>query len=72
LVPRLKFENHIKELELFKSILNYFKNGNLTINNRKTAKFVILEINNIHVLFNTVLPLYSNFMLTKKSLDFMD
>jgi hypothetical protein len=72
LVPRLKFENHIKELELLKSILNYFKNGNLTINIRKTGKFVILEINNIRVLFNTVLPLYSNLMLTKKSKDFVD
>lgn len=72
LVPRLKFENHIKELELFKSILNYFRNGNLTINTRNSSKSVILEINNIHVLVNTVLPLYSNFMLTKKSLDFKD
>ena len=72
LIPRLKFENHIKELELFKSILNYFKNGNLIINDRGNSKFVILEINNIHVLFNTVLPLYSNSMLTKKSLDFID
>ena len=72
LVPRLKFENHIKEMELFKSILNFFKNGNLSINNRKIGKSVILEINNINVLFNIVLPLYTNLMLTKKSKDFSD
>jgi hypothetical protein len=72
LVPRLKFENHIKELELLKSILNYFKNGNLTINIRKTGKFVILEINNIRVLVNTVLPLYSILMLTNWSTDLVD
>lgn len=72
LVPRLKFENHIKELELFKSILNYFKNGNLIINSRESGNTVILEINNIHVLFNIVLPLYIDSMLTKKSLDFSD
>ena len=72
LVPRLKYENHIKEYELFKSILNYFKTGNLSKINRYSTEFVILEINNIHVLVNTVLPLFSNIMLTKKSLDFFD
>lgn len=72
LVPRLKFENHIKELNLFNSILKFFKKGNLSENKRNTGESVILEINNIHVLFNTVLPLYTNFMLTKKSLDFVD
>nr|QDG01226.1 LAGLIDADG endonuclease [Scytalidium sp.] len=72
LVPRLKFENHIKELNLFKSILNFFKRGNLSESKRNTGESVILEINNIHVLFNTVLPLYTKFMLTKKSLDFVD
>lgn len=72
LIPRLRFENHIKELVLFKSILNYFKNGNLSTNNRKTGNFVILEINNIHLLFNIVLPIYTNLMLTKKSKDFSD
>lgn len=72
LVPRLRFENHIKELNLFNSILNFFKKGNLSENKKNTRKSVILEINNIHVLFNTVLPLYTNFMLTKKSLDFVD
>ena len=74
LVPRLKYENHIKEYELFKSILNYFKTGNLSKINRYSTEFVILEINSIHVLVNTVLPLFStrHIMLTKKSLDFFD
>ncbi len=72
LVPRLKFENHIKELELFKSILDYFNNGNLTTINRKSGKFVILEINNIHYLLNIVLPLYSDFMLTTRPLGLVD
>jgi len=72
LVPRLKFENHIKEIELFKSILKYFKFGNLSTNSRETGNTVILEINNIHALFNIVLPLYIDSMLTKKFLDFSD
>jgi len=72
LVPRLKFENHIKEIELLKSILNYFKIGNLSTNSRESGNTVILEINNIHVLFNIVLPLYIDSMLTKKFLDFSD
>lgn len=76
LIPRLKYENNIKEYELFKSILNYFKTGNLSkLNRYPTApnrSFVILEINNIHLLVNTVLPLFSNTMLTKKSKDFFD
>jgi len=69
LVPRLKFENHIKELELFKSILIFLKKGNMSISSRKT---VVLEINNIHVLFNIILPLYSNYMITKKLIDYSD
>ena len=64
-VPRLRFENHIKELNLFNSILNFFFKGNLSENKRNTGESVILEINNIHVLFNTVLHLYTDFMLTK-------
>ena len=72
LVPRLKFENHIKELELFKSILNFFKKGNLNIHSRNTGKTVVLEINNIYVLYNRILPLYSNNMITKKLFDFSD
>jgi hypothetical protein len=59
---------------LFKSILNYFKKekGNLIISNRKKGKTVILELNNIHLLFNTVIPLYSGSMLTNKLLDFIN
>jgi len=80
LKPKLKYENHIKELELFKSILNYLNHplvakgggGNLYLSNRKPTGFVSLEINNINVLMNVILPMFSKGMLTKKSLDFTD
>ena len=72
LKPKLKYENHIKELELFNSILSYLNHGNLYISNRKSTGFVTLEINNINVLINVILPIFSEGMLTKKSLDFTD
>lgn len=70
--PKLKYENHIKELELFKSILNNFNHGNLYLSKRKYTGFVSLEINNINVLMNVILPIFSEGMLTKKSKDFFD
>jgi hypothetical protein len=72
LKPKLRYENHIKELELFNSILSYLNNGNLYVSNRKYTGFVSLEINNINVLMNVILPMFSEGMLTKKSLDFTD
>ena len=72
LKPKLRYENHIKELELFKSILLYLKHGNLYISNRKSTGFVTLEINNINILMNVIIPIFSKDMLTKKSLDFKD
>jgi len=72
LKPKIKYENHIKELELFKSILNYLKHGNLYTSDRKSAGSVILEINNINILMNRIIPIFSKGMLTKKSLDFED
>jgi hypothetical protein len=60
------------ELELFKSILNYLKHGNLYISDRKSAGSVILEINNINILMNIIIPIFFKAMLTKKSLDFED
>jgi hypothetical protein len=59
-------------LELFNSILSYLNNGNLYVSNRKYTGFVSLEINNINVLMNVILPMFSEGMLTKKSLDFTD
>ena len=70
LKPKIKYDNHIKELELFKSILNYLKHGNLYTSDRRSAGSVILEINNINILMNRILPIFSKGMLTKKSLDF--
>lgn len=72
LKPKIKYENHIKELELFKSILNNLKHGNLYTSDRKSAGSVILEINNINILMNRIIPIFSKGMLTKKSLDFED
>lgn len=72
LKPKLKYENHIKELELFKSILSYLKHGNLYEIKRKSTGFVILEINNINILMNIIIPIFYESMLTKKSLDFAD
>lgn len=72
LKPKLKYENHIKELELFKSILSYLKHGNLYEINRKSTGFVILEINNINILMNIIIPIFYESMLTKKSKDFSD
>lgn len=60
------------ELELFKSILNNLKHGNLYTSDRKSAGSVILEINNINILMNRIIPIFSKGMLTKKSLDFED
>ena len=72
LKPKLRYENHIKELELFKSILVYLKHGNLYTYNRKSTGFVSLEISNINILMNVIIPIFSKGMLTKKSLDFKD
>lgn len=70
-IPRLKFENHKKELELFLSIKNYLKIGNLSIISRKFTEFVILDINKISILYTKILPLYKDSMLSKKSKDFI-
>jgi hypothetical protein len=63
--PRLKFENHAKEIELFQSIKQYFNHGNLNItkprkNISNSNATVVLEIKNIHVLKNVIIPFYLN------------
>ena len=63
-VPRFKLENHVKELELFRRIKEYFNSGNLLIvpprkNRLNHNSMVVLEINNIHVLKNLILPFLS-------------
>jgi hypothetical protein len=79
--PRLKFENHIKELELFKRIKDYFNlsSANLNIikprNNRsQSSPMVVFEIREIHNLKNIIVPLFSkvNVLHSKKLKDFND
>lgn len=63
--PRLKYENHIKELQLFyriKEILN--PSSNLIISNPRKNRpnsniTVNLDITDIHVLKNKIRPLFS-------------
>lgn len=80
-VPRLKFENHVKELELLKKIKEYFNAGNLTITNprknRISNPMVVLEINQIHTLIRVVIPLFtgcdaSPMLQSRKLKDFKD
>ena len=65
--PRFKFENHIKEYPLFKSIMEYFQSGNIIIkksrkNRINSNQMVTLEYYNIHFLKNVIIPLFSNFV----------
>jgi hypothetical protein len=64
LVPKFKFENHIKELELFYKIQEYLKSGNLYIT--KPRKYrpnsnstVVLEFNRISDLKTVIIDLFS-------------
>ena len=79
--PRLKFENHIKELELFKRIKEFLNlsSANLNIipprkNRINSSTMVVFEINKIHVLKNIIVPLFSKFNIlqSKKLKDFND
>jgi hypothetical protein len=78
--PRLKFENHIKEIFLFNRIKKFLNiNNNLIIskprlNRPNSNKTVNLDITNIHNLKNYILPLYpeDNLLKTKKLKDFKD
>ena len=62
--PRLRFENHVKELPLFNSIAEFFKSGNVNITKPRKNKInsnptVTLDYTNIHFLKNVVVPLFS-------------
>ena len=64
LIPRLKFENHVKQLELFYKIQKYLKSGNLIISKSHKARAnskptVVLEFNQIYTLKTVVFPLFS-------------
>jgi cytochrome c oxidase subunit 3 len=78
-VPRFKLENHIKELELYNKIKEYFNVGNVMltsprINRVNSNPTVVLEINKIKELREVLIPLIheSNNILLKslKSEDF--
>lgn len=78
-VPRFKFENHIKELELFKRIKEYFDLKNCTgalnvIPPRKNRDNTspAFEIHTIQELQKGVVPLFSkqNLLQSKKRKDF--
>jgi hypothetical protein len=79
--PRLKFENHIKELELFKRIKECFNlsSANLNIiqprkNRSNSSPMIVFEIREIEILKNTIVPLFSNLnvLKSKKLEDFND
>lgn len=79
-MPRLKFENHIRELELFKRIKENFKisnnlrNTKPRLNRPNSNATVCLDIVNIYLLRNVFVPLYSKqeILKTKKFKDFRD
>jgi hypothetical protein len=55
LIPRIKLENHVKELELFYKIQDYLTSGNLIITKARKSRLsysptVILQFNVIYVL----------------------
>jgi len=78
--PRLKFENHLKELELFnriKDFLNISNNLSITkprLDRSNSNATVSLDITDIHILKKSIVPLYSKdgILKTKKFKDFND
>ena len=73
LIPRLKLENHVKEIELFYKIQDYLKSGNLIItkphNDRPSSNpTVILVFNEIDILKTKIITLFSRhlFQMSKK------
>ena len=76
-IPRLRFENDIKEYNVLNEINLYFNNiGNLSISKRyrkNKESFVVLEFNQISFLKNIIIELYkNNHLYSKKIKDFHD
>lgn len=74
-IPRLKFENDIKEYHLFDQINLYFnKIGNLSLSKRyrkNSESFVVLEFNQITFLKKILVPFYQdNLLFSRKIKDF--
>lgn len=78
--PRLRFENHVKEFNLFERIKEFFNiksNLNITkprINRPNSNATVSLDITEIHLLKNTIVSIYSKagILKSKKLKDFND
>jgi len=81
-MPRLKFENHIKELKLLQEIQKFIGFGSLTIKTRKerglnenpTAVLEINKISNLKIFVSKYENKNSNLFsfYTKKYYDFKD
>lgn len=72
--PRLRFECHIKEENLFLKIHEYFRKGKIVISKRtrnKIYRSVILDISDIYYFKSVLIPLFRNLNFhTNKYLDF--
>ena len=73
-VPRFKLENHIRELELYRSIRNFLGVGNLLMGKVRKDRpdsnpVIILEVNKIKELIDILIPLiYDNNNIILKTL----
>lgn len=61
-MPRFKLENHIKELELYNKIKEFFKVGNVLFTTPRVERVnsnptIVLEINKINELRDILIPL---------------
>lgn len=77
-VPRFKLENHIKELELYNKIREFFNVGNVLftlprVDRVNSNPTVVLEINKVQEIRDNLLPLlYDNYSILFKTLKAQD
>ena len=77
-MPRFKLENHIKELELYNKIREFFNVGNVIftlprVDRVNSNPTVVLEINKVQEIRDNLLPLlYDNSSILLKSLKAQD
>ena len=77
-VPRFKLENHIKELELYNKIREFFNVGNVLFTSPRVDRVnsnptVVLEINKVQEIRDNLLPLlYDNKSILLKTLKAQD
>lgn len=77
-VPRFKLENHIKELELYNKIKEFFNVGNVLLSSSRVDRVnsnptIILEINKVQELRQNLIPLlYDNDYILLKTLKAQD